>query len=193
MTALDRYRLIDPVPVVVESLRADMQLEVWELRKDHVVQIIALEREAHRIVKCHVNELTLLFIYHVMIADQLLTALRLTHLVWLVGYAAGDQGVSNSNKSLLNEVHLVDLLIFIVNDLIEDVVLKATRLESLGDLEQQANVLLLVERALGVVKEPPEGLDDVLEQVLDSDVDLHFVWHAVKAEVVVIEKLISVI
>lgn len=91
-----------------------------------------------------------------MVADQLLGALSLAHLVWLVRYTTGNQGVTDANESFLNEVHLVDFLILIINYLIEKIVLKAAWKESLGDLEQQVDVLLLVQRALGVVEEPLE-------------------------------------
>lgn len=140
-----------------------MQLEVGELREYHVVEIVTLQRESHGIIECHVNELTLLLVYDVVIADQLLAALRLAHLVWLVSYTTGDKCVTDANEPFLNEVHLVHFLILIINYLIEKIVLKATRKESLGDLEEQTYVLLLVQRALGVVKEPLERCDDVLE------------------------------
>lgn len=133
-----------------------MQLEVRELREYHVVKIVALQRKTHGIIESHVYELTLLLVYDIVVADQLLGALSLAHLVWLVRYTTGNQGVTDANESFLNEVHLVDFLILIINYLIEKIVLKAAWKESLGDLEQQVDVLLLVQRALGVVEEPLE-------------------------------------
>lgn len=60
-------------------------------------------------------------------------------------------------------------------------------------LEEKAYVLLLVERALGVVEEAPESRYDIFEEVLYCDVNFDLVRHAVQIEVIIIEKLVSVI
>lgn len=53
--------------------------------------------------------------------------------------------------------------------------------------------MLLVQRALSIVKESLEVLNDVLEQVLNSNVYLYFIWYTIQACIVVIKKLISII
>jgi len=84
-------------------------------------------------------------------------------------------------------------LVFIVNYLVIQIVLKAARQEPLCDLKEKAYVLLLIELALGVVKEAPESRNDVFKEVLNCDVNFDLVRHAVEIEVIIFEKLVSVI
>lgn len=110
-----------------------MQLKVWKLCEYDPVQVISLQGEALRIVKRLVDELTLLFVDHVVVADQLLVPLRLAHLVRFLRYAAGDESVTDSYESFLYEVHLIHFLILVVNYLIVNVVLKLPWQEALSD------------------------------------------------------------
>ena len=64
-----------------------MQLEVRELGKYYIVEVVTLQGESHRVIESHVNKLTLFLVDDVVIADQLLVPLCLAHLVGLVGYA----------------------------------------------------------------------------------------------------------
>jgi hypothetical protein len=64
-----------------------MQLEIRKLGEYYIVEVVTLQSETHRIIESHVNELTLFLVDHIVVADQLLVPLRLTHLVGLVGDA----------------------------------------------------------------------------------------------------------
>ena len=152
-----------------------MQLKVWKLGENDPVQVVSFQSEALRIVKRLVNELTLLFVDHVVVADQLLVPLRLAHLVRLLRYAAGDEGVTDSYESFLYEIHLIHFLILVVNYLIVNVVLKLSGQKALRDFIQQADILLLV--ALRVVEEALECRYHVLEQEVDCDLHFSFIWH----------------
>jgi hypothetical protein len=68
-----------------------------------------------------------------MVADQLLIPLCFCHFVGLARDAARDESVTDTNESFLYEIHLINFLVLIVNDVIVDVILKATRKETLCD------------------------------------------------------------
>ena len=156
------------------------------------MQVIPLEGEALGIVECLVNELALPLINDVVVANELLVPLGLGHLVRLVGDAAGNQSVTDTNESFLNEVHLVHLLVLVVDYVVVQVVLESSGQEPLRYLEQQADVLLLV--ALGIVEKAPERRYHVFEQIIDSNFDLDFIRHIMQIRAgVTVEELVAVI
>ena len=71
--------------------------------------------------------------------------------------------------------------------------METARQKALCDLEEEAYVLLLIHRALSVVEEAPEGRYDVFEEVLHSDINFDLVRYAIQIEVIIVEKLVSVI
>ena len=71
--------------------------------------------------------------------------------------------------------------------------MKTARQKALSDLKEEAYVLLLIQWTLGVVEEAPEGRDDVFEEVLHRDINFDLVWYAIQIEVIIVEKLVSVI
>lgn len=129
------YRLVDPVLVVVECLWWDIQLKVWELGKHYIVQVVPFQGKSPWIIQSLVNKLALFLVNYVVITYQLLISLPFTHLVGFWRDTAGDKSVCDSYESILNEIHLVYLLIFIVNHHVVLVVLKTPRDEALCDLK----------------------------------------------------------
>lgn len=163
MPTLRRYGLVYPILVVIKGFWTNVQLKIWEFGEDGIMQIGPLQCETFRVVQSFVYELTFLLIDHIVIADKLLISLCLTHFIRFWSYSTWDQSVTDSYEPFLNEIHLIHFLIFIVDYLIVNVVLKAPGQEALSDLEKKANVLLLVQGTLGVVKESPEGSDHIFE------------------------------
>lgn len=127
-----------------------------------------------------------------MVTDQLLSALSFAHFVRVFSDSGRYESVTDTDEAFLDKIHLVNLLILVVNYWVEDV-LESPGEKTLGDLVEQADVLLLVHSALGVVEEATEGRYHVLEQVAYCDFDLDLIWHIVKIGVILIEKLIAVV
>ena len=122
-----------------------MQLEVRELGEYYIVEVVTLQSEPHRVIESHVDELTLFLVDDIVVTNQLLVSLGLAHLIGLVGDATRNKCITDTYEAFLYKVHLINFLVFIVNYLIVQVVLKTARQEALGDLEQEAYVLLLVQ------------------------------------------------
>lgn len=135
----------------------------------------SLKSEALRIIQRFVYELALLFVYYVMVTDKLLSTLSFAHFVWFVGDTTGYESVTDSNESFLYEVHLIHFLIFVVNNTVVLVVLKASRKEALRNLEKKLDILLFILWALGVIKKAPESCDHVMEEVVDCDFNFYFI------------------
>ena len=129
-----------------------MQLKIWELCEYYIMEVVTLEGEAFRVVQCLVNELTFFLIDNVVVANELLVPLSLAHFVGFRSNTTRDESVTDSNKALLNKIHFIYLLVLIVNYLVINVVLKMPGKEALGNFEEQADVLLLVQGALGVIE-----------------------------------------
>ena len=122
---------VDPILVVVKRFRTHLQLEVGELREHHVVQVVALQGESLRFVECLVNKLAFPLIDDVVVANELLVALRFDHFVMLIGYSAGQSCVTDTDEAFLNEVHLVHLLVLVVYYVVVNFILKTSWKEAL--------------------------------------------------------------
>ena len=95
-----------------------MQGKVRELNKYIVMKKTTFERKTLALIQSIVNELAFLFVNHVVIANLLLTSLGLAHFVWTLSDSTASHGISNSNEALKDEVHLIDLLVLIIYDLV---------------------------------------------------------------------------
>lgn len=112
-----------------------------------------------------------------MVADQLLIPLSLCHLVWLARDATRDKGVTDTNEAFLYEIHLVNFLVFIVNNVIVYIILKAAGQEALCDHIEQPYILLPV--MLCIIKKSSKCCYHIPKQIINCNLKFDLVWHIV--------------
>ena len=128
---MSRNGFVNPILVIVKCFRAHLQLEVGELRKHHVVQVMAFKSESFRVIQCLINKLAFPLINDVVVAYKLLTALCFDHFVMLIGYSTGQSCVTDTDEAFLNKVHLVHFLVLVVYYVVIIIILKPARQEAL--------------------------------------------------------------
>jgi hypothetical protein len=87
--------------------------------------------------------------------------------------------VSNSNLSLLYEVHLGNFLFLIKDEVIESIIIKLSWLESKANIVEELGIFVLLS-----VEEESVVVDDVIKQVVKNDKLLDLFWQLVKKFIV---------
>ena len=131
-----RNGLVNPILVIVKRFRAHLQLEVGELRKHHIVQVVTFQCESFRFVECLINKLAFPLIDDVVVAYKLLSALLFNHFVMLIRYSTRQSCVTDTNKAFLNKVHLVHFLVLVVYYVVINIILKTSRQEALSNRKE---------------------------------------------------------
>ena len=101
--------------------------DIWILNKNEVVQEFSCESETSCSFKGLVNEVTVWFVNYVVVTDHLSSSLLLRNDALSFSYTVRKQGETDSNESILNEIHFCNFLIFVINNSIIFACLKASR------------------------------------------------------------------
>mmetsp|Transcript_18712 Transcript_18712/g.28684 ORF Transcript_18712/g.28684 Transcript_18712/m.28684 type:complete len:225 (-) Transcript_18712:1622-2296(-) len=108
---------LEDVPLVEEvGFCLDLVLIITILRKYDVVQILPRETESLGLLHGDVQEVTVLLVHYVVVADNLYSLLLLADLVVGRAELGGAEGEACPDEPLSNEVHLRHLLLLFVND-----------------------------------------------------------------------------
>ena len=120
--------LKDLLFVLIERLLLDKGSDFWILGENFIPNELSCQGESFDIdIDGHVNELTLRLIDNVVITDAelLLVVVRLrsrlelfcNHIL-IIDVPIGDETKADSNDAFSDEVHLDNLLLFVVNNLV---------------------------------------------------------------------------
>ena len=96
--------------------------------------------------------------------------------------------VTNANSSTQDEVHLEDLFFFVIDDILFFLVAKVARFESKGHIVQEFTLLVL----LGI-KEEPEVVEDVIEEIVNDDTALDLSWESIDELIVLLDLTESIV
>lgn len=112
-------RLEDVLLVVLLGLSLYLLEDFRVLGEDTVVQESLGQAEALAFfVICDVDELTLALVYDVVVTDKLGTSQLLANEVLLIGDAVCYQTETDTDSSLVEEVHLRDLILLIIHNFV---------------------------------------------------------------------------
>jgi len=106
---------------VIEEKTAQFQVEfnVRKLRKNIVVQELAVHPVAVDVLKCQVNEVALLFVDDVVVANKLLALLDSPYFVEVLQDSLRVRIDSNSYFAFIYEIHFGHFLVLFVHDTVD--------------------------------------------------------------------------
>ena len=96
--------------------------------------------------------------------------------------------VTNANSTTQDEVHLEDLFFFVIDDILFFLVAEVAWFKSKGHIVQEFTLLVLLR-----IKEEPEVVEDVIEEIVNDDTALDLSWESIDELIVLLDLTESIV
>ena len=179
LESLVHQHILNVLHVPVLGTFHNFTCNFWVLFEDFTSKEPLAQRNCLNISSCKVDELWLLVEADIVSAYLwVLLALNANNEL-LLAESLGHHVVSNSDHSLLDEVHICNFIFFVKDQLVVLSVLEFRWLQSKANVVNELRVDIFIR-----IEENSVAEDDVIEQVMQHNISFYYSWTLVEELVV---------
>lgn len=131
------------------------------------MQIRSFQSITFNLFKCCIYPLTFLFIYHIMVTNYLNSLLFFDKFIWKLKNTSTWFGISNTDNTFPNHVHLINFLIFIINNSIFYVWSESPGIQTSCYVIYKLIILHIAFRIFCIIKESSILIDHIRKEIFN--------------------------